>query len=64
MANAKKASLRDKAIEHHRKFLRERKVGLTHKQTRTSKEILGRKYFGDVAIPERRKKQLRKIMGN
>jgi len=56
---AKKAgALRKKAVSMHRKFLKERRAGLTKDTTRKSSDINKAKPYDAGTIPSRRRKQL------
>ncbi len=63
-ASAKKAgSLRDKVMKH-RQFLKERRAGLTDKQTRKSSDINKGAGYSAGTVTSRRRKNLEKVMRN
>ena len=54
----KEGALRKKAISVHRQFLKERRAGLTDKNTRKSSDINKAKGYKVGTIPSKRRKQL------
>ncbi len=51
-----------KAVSTHKKFLQDRRVGLTRKQTRKSSDITSGRRIGGGTVPSRRSEALNKIL--